>query len=104
MKDIIRMKQLAGLITEGQANEMMNSLKKEKKELKEEKSPDIVLDGNGVDWLDDYVDEVNTILEDNDIMAKCKAGYDEVEIYLIDKSERAKAIEVLEDVLGFEIK
>ena len=90
MKDLIRINQLAGLITENQAQKMMEILKKEKKELKEEKSPDIVLDGNGVDWLDDYVDEVNTILEDNDIMAKCKAGYDEVEIYLIFNARKVK--------------
>jgi hypothetical protein len=89
INEIKRMQQLAGLINESQLNEA--------------REPDFVIPANDAYDLDEEAEYMASLLEDADIMTKCKAGIGEVEVYLTDKSELKKAIQVIEDE-GYQIE
>ena len=89
LNEIRRMQQLAGLINESQLNEAHK--------------PDFVIPANDAYDLDEEAKYMASLLEDAGIMAKCKAGIGEVEVYLIDKSKLKTAIQAIEDE-GYETK
>jgi hypothetical protein len=78
-----------------------NPLLKENQEIREAKTPDLVIPANDADDMQEEADNFASILKRAGIMAKCKTGIGEVEVYLTDKSQASKASRVLQKA-GYE--
>jgi len=93
INEVKRMQQLAGIINESQLNEA--------------RKPDLIIPANDSDDVDGEAEYFESVLSDNNITAKCKAGIaDEgavVEIYLTDKLDLKKAKKAIEND-GYEVR
>jgi hypothetical protein len=78
-----------------------NPLLRENQEIREAKTPDLVIPANDADDMQEEADNFASILKRAGIMAKCKTGIGEVEVYLTDKSQASKASRVLQKA-GYE--